>query len=72
MLLNWYLIGVEMNLGQAHKTKFWYLLGVFSKFSDDLLHHVYRGVPSRALLTILFRGVTQRGFIKTYTSTIVR
>ena len=32
LLLNWYLLRVEMNLGQAHKTRFWYLLGVFSKF----------------------------------------
>ena len=24
-----------MNLGHAHKTRFWYLLGVFSKFSDE-------------------------------------
>ena len=57
-----------MNLGQAHKTKFWYLLGVFSKFSDDLA----RGSTPRALLTILCRGVTQLGFIKTYTSMMVR
>lgn len=33
--MNWYLLGVEINLGHAHKTKFWYLLGVFSKFSDE-------------------------------------
>ena len=33
LLLNWYLLGVEMNLVHAHKTRFWYLLGVFSKFS---------------------------------------
>ena len=30
LLLNWYLLGVKMNLGHAHKTRFWYLLGVFS------------------------------------------
>ena len=24
-----------MNLGHTHKTKFWYLLGLFSKFSDE-------------------------------------
>ena len=29
------LIGVEMNLRHANKTRFWYLLGVFSKFSDE-------------------------------------
>ena len=33
--LNWYLLVVEMNLGHAHETRFWYLLGVFSKFSDE-------------------------------------
>ena len=35
LLLNLYLLGVEMNLGHAHKTRFWYLLGPFSKFSDE-------------------------------------
>ena len=30
-----YLFGVEMNLRHAHKTRFWYHLGVFSKFFDD-------------------------------------
>ena len=34
-LLNWYLLGVEMNLGHGHKTRFWYLLWVLSKFSDE-------------------------------------
>ena len=34
-----------MKLGQAHKTRFWYRLGVFSKFSDEHPHHLYRGVP---------------------------
>ena len=43
LLLNWYLLGMEMNFGHAHKTRFWYLLGEFSKFSDE---HFYRGVPS--------------------------
>ena len=28
-----------MNVGQAHKTRFWYLLGVFSKFFDEQHHH---------------------------------
>ena len=41
LLLNWYLLGVEMNLGHAHKTRFWYLLGVFS---DEHPRHFYRGV----------------------------
>ena len=34
LLLNWYLLGVEMNLRHAHKTRFWYLLRVFLKMSD--------------------------------------
>ena len=34
-----------MNLGHAHKTRFWYLLEVFSKFSDEHPRHFYRGVP---------------------------
>ena len=34
-----------MKLGQAHKTRFWYRLGVFSKFSDEQPRHLYRGVP---------------------------
>ena len=32
-------------MGQAHKTRFWYRLGVFSKFSDEHPRHLYRGVP---------------------------
>ena len=34
-----------MNLGHAHKTKFWYLLGVLSKFSDKHPRPFYRRVP---------------------------
>ena len=36
-----------MSLGHANKKKkkFWYLLGMFSKFSDEHPHHFYRGVP---------------------------
>ena len=26
LLLNWYLLGVKMNLGHAHETRFWYIL----------------------------------------------
>ena len=37
--------GVEMNLGHAHKTRFWYLLGVFAKFSDEHPRHFYKGSP---------------------------
>ena len=45
LLLNLYLLGVEMSFGHAHKARFWYLLGVFSKFSDEHPRHFYRGVP---------------------------
>ena len=34
-----------MNLGHAHITRLWYLLEVFSKFSDEHPRHFYRGVP---------------------------
>ena len=34
LLFNWYFLGMEINLEYAHKTRFCYLLGVFSKFSD--------------------------------------
>ena len=54
LLLNWQLLGVEMKLGQAHKTRFWYRLGVFSKFSDEHPRHLYRGVPPGA--TQIFQG----------------
>ena len=43
-----------MKLGQAHKTRFWYRLGVFSKFSDEHPRHLYRGVPPGA--TQIFQG----------------
>ena len=33
-----------MNLGDAHKTRFWYLLGVFSKISDKHPRHFYKGL----------------------------
>ena len=34
-----------MNLGHAHKTRFWYLLGVLSKFSNEHPRPFYRRVP---------------------------
>ena len=43
-MLNWYLVGVGMNLGQAHKARFLCTFLVFSKFSDEHSHHFYRGV----------------------------
>ena len=32
-------------MGHAHKTRFWYLLGVLSKFSDEHPRPFYRKVP---------------------------
>ena len=37
-------VGVKINLGHAHKTRFCYLLGMFLKFSNQHPHHFYRGV----------------------------
>ena len=42
---NWYLLGVKVNLGHAHKTRLWYLLGVFSKFSAEQPRHFYGQYP---------------------------
>lgn len=36
---------MEINLGHVHKIRFWYLLGVFSKFPDERPPHIDRGVP---------------------------
>ena len=62
-----------MNLGHAHKTRFWYLLGVLSKFSDERPRHFYRGVPPgemsihrlviRVLMTYNFRWKSRRKVI---------
>ena len=48
LLLNWYLwygacLGLEMNLEHAHKTRFWYLLGVFLKYSDEHPRYFFGG-----------------------------
>ena len=54
LLLNWYLLGVEMNLGHAHKTRFWYLLGVFSNLSDEHPRQFCRGVsPGKNVLFLV-------------------
>ena len=51
--VDWYRLFVVVELvpprggnefAHVHKTRFWYLLEVFSKFSDDYPHHFYRGV----------------------------
>ena len=66
-----------MNLGHAHKTRFWYLLGVLSKFCDERPRLFYRGVPSphppgemsihrrvvRVLMTYNFRWKSRRKVI---------
>ena len=42
----WYLLGVKKNcLDYAHKTEFWYLLGVLFKVSDDHPYHFNMEVP---------------------------
>ena len=33
-------------MGHAYKTRFWYLVGVFSKVSDEHPRNFYRGVTS--------------------------
>ena len=44
-VLFWYLLGLKLTWGHAHKTRSWYLLGVtFEKF-DEHPHHFYVGVP---------------------------
>ena len=55
LLFNWYLLGVEMNLGHAHKTRFLYLLGLLSKFSDEHPRPLYRRValPPGSKSTVL-------------------
>ena len=35
----------ENEFAHAHKTRFWYLLEVFSNFSDEHPHHFYREIP---------------------------
>ena len=47
--MNWYLLGVEMNLGHAHKTKFRGFLEIFRRAPC----HFYRGVPSPGELHFL-------------------
>ena len=48
-MINWYLLGMEISLGHAHKTRFWFLLGGLSKFSDEHPRHFYRGVPEHQI-----------------------
>ena len=51
-----------MNLGHAHKTSFWYLLEVFSKFFDENPRHFYGGVPRGGTSPCRpYKGVPDRG-----------
>ena len=44
-LLLKFAVRVEMNFGDAHKTRCWYLLAVLPKFSDEHPCPFYRRVP---------------------------
>ena len=46
----WYLLGVKLTWGHAHKTRSWYLLGVTFKKSDKHPRHLYMGVPPQVLM----------------------
>lgn len=55
---------MEINLGHAHKIRFWYLLGVSSKFPDEHPPHIYRGVPSagfvgRLALPLVYKSLLE-------------
>ena len=45
-VLFWYLLGVKLTWGHAHKTSTWYLLKVTFKKSDEHPCHFYMGVPT--------------------------
>ena len=40
-ILFWYLLGVKLTWGDAHKTRSWYLLGANLKKSDEHPRHFY-------------------------------
>ena len=44
-VLFWYLLGLKLTWGHAHKASSWYLLGVTLKKSDEHPHHFYMAVP---------------------------
>ena len=44
-VLFWYLLGVKLPWGHAHKTRSWYLLGVALRKSNEHPSHFYMGVP---------------------------
>ena len=49
-VLFWYLLGVKLTWGHAHKTTSCYLLGVTFKKSNEPPHHFYMGVPPGILV----------------------
>lgn len=60
--LSWFhqLLRVKTDLGHAHLTRFWYLLGALFKISDKHPCHFHRGVPPGSLsqdLNRLTRGI---------------
>ena len=44
-VLFWYLLGLKLTWGHAHKTRSWYLLEVTFKKFDEHPRHFYMGVP---------------------------
>ena len=44
-VLFWYLSGVKVTWGRAHRARSWYLLGVTFKKSDEHPHHYCMGAP---------------------------
>ena len=44
-ILFWYLLGLKLTWGHAHKTRSWYLLGVTFRKSDEHPRHFWMGVP---------------------------
>ena len=44
-VLFWYLLGVKLTWGHAHKTRSWYLLGATFKKSDEHPRDFYMRVP---------------------------
>ena len=51
--MNWYLLGVEMNLGHAHKTKILVPFKGGLEIFRRAPRHFYRGVPSPGELQFL-------------------
>ena len=50
---------MEMNLGHTHKTRFWYLLRLVSKFSDEHPRHFIGSTPRDLCLWIQSSSTNQ-------------